>query len=60
MIVKLTTDEIRDILAEALMKKIKYSGDKIDSEMCWFEVRSNGEEIDDIEYVHFVWDEENG
>lgn len=59
MIVKLTDDEIREALAKEVMKKIKYSGDAITPENCWFECCSEGEEVEDISNVNFVWDEDN-
>jgi hypothetical protein len=59
MIVKLTDDEIREALAKTLMAKIKYSGDAINPDDCWFECCSEGEEVEDISSVCFVWDEDN-
>lgn len=52
MIVKLTDDEVRELLFEAVQKKMDYSG-SFSLYSCWFDVLSPDGEVQDIEEVTF-------
>lgn len=57
MELKLSDNEIREALAEALAKKIDYAITRIDPEECWFEAEAGSVDgdIDDIHNVKFCY-----
>lgn len=57
MELKLNDAEMRQVLADALSKKVEHSIGEIDPEECWFEAEagSTEEEIEDIHNVKFCF-----
>jgi len=58
MELRLSDDEIREALAEALSKKIDHAITDIDPDECWFEVKAgeiDGDEVNDIHDVKFCY-----
>ena len=61
MEVRLSDDEIRGALAEALSKKLDHALGDIDPDDCWFEVKAGEikwDEVDDIHDVQFCFKKE--
>tara|TARA_R110000796_G_scaffold4724_1_gene18040 strand:- start:17 stop:211 length:195 start_codon:yes stop_codon:yes gene_type:complete len=58
MEIKLNDDEIREVLAEAMAKRISYVGIVINPQSCWFEAEAGmieGADISDIHEVKFCY-----
>jgi hypothetical protein len=57
MEIKLDDDEIREILAEAIAKKLSYLVMEIPPDECWFECKAGNieSELEDINSVKFCY-----
>jgi hypothetical protein len=58
MEIKLNDDEIREVLAEAIAKKLSYAIVDINPQSCWFEAEAGtieGADISDIHEVKFCY-----
>lgn len=62
MEIRLNDYEIREVLAEAIAKKLSCAICDIPPEECWFEAKAgviNGDDVDDINDVQFCYKSES-
>lgn len=56
MIVTLTNDEVRAALARAIEEKTSYVLGTVTADDCWFDVKSEGEEIEVVSSIEFSFE----